>query len=108
MKGPAYLCDEILRDESPDYVQKSLKYDLLSYFDEEGFKNKRLLDFGCGSGASTMILARMFPNTEIVGIELEETLLSIAKMRANHYGYKNIELIISPNPNQLYSKRVKI
>lgn len=101
LKGPAYLCDEILRDESPDYVQKSLKYDLFSYLDEEAFKNKRLLDFGCGSGASTMILARIFPNTEIVGIELEEKLLSIAKMRANHYGYTNIELIISPNPNQL-------
>ena len=43
----------------------------------------------------------MFPNTEIVGIELEEKLLSIAKMRANHYSYKNIKLIISPNPNQL-------
>ncbi len=100
-KGPAYLCDEILRDESPDYVQKSLKYDLLSYLDEEEFRNKRLLDFGCGSGASTMILARMFPHTEIVGIELEEKLLSIAKLRAKHYGYKNIKLMISPNPESL-------
>ncbi|MEC4684196.1 MAG: class I SAM-dependent methyltransferase [Nitrospirota bacterium] len=101
VKGPAYLCDEILRDESPDYVQKSLKYDLLSYLHDNEFKNKRLLDFGCGSGASTMILARMFPHTEIVGIELEEKLLSIAKLRANHYGYNNIELLISSNPDQL-------
>lgn len=101
LKGPTYLCDEILREESPDYVQKDIKYDLLSYLDEEEFRNKRLLDFGCGSGASTMILARMFPETTIVGIELEEKLLSIAKLRAYHYGYKNLELIISPNPNQL-------
>jgi 2-polyprenyl-3-methyl-5-hydroxy-6-metoxy-1,4-benzoquinol methylase len=103
LKGPAYLCDELLRDESPDYVQKSLKYDLLSYLDIEELENKRLLDFGCGSGASTIVLARMFPHTEIVGIELEEQLLSIAKLRATYYGYKNIELMISPNPCSLPS-----
>jgi len=101
LKGPCYLCDEILRDESPDYVQKALKYDLLGYQDEEEFKNKRLLDFGCGSGASTMILAKMFPHAEIVGIELEEKLLSIARLRTAYYGYKNIELMISPNPDSL-------
>lgn len=101
LKGPAYLCDEILRDESPDYVCKNLKYDLLSYLNKEEFKGKRLLDFGCGGGASTMILARMFPHTEIVGIDIEEKLLSIAKLRANYYGYKNLQLIISKNPNGL-------
>lgn len=103
VKGPNYLCDEILRDESPYYVQKNLKFDLLSYLDKEDIKNKRLLDFGCGSGSSTMILTRMFPQTEIVGIELEEKLLSIAKARANHYGYANLELIISPNADNLPS-----
>ena len=101
--GPGYLCDEILRDESPDYVQRSLKYDILSYIKEDEFKNKRLLDFGCGSGASTMILSRMFPHTEIVGIELEDRLLSIAKLRAKYYGYKNIILKNSPNSNNLPS-----
>lgn len=101
LKGPAYLCDEILRDESPDYVCKNLKYDLLSYLNKEEFKGKRLLDFGCGGGASTMILARMFPHTEIVGIDIEEKLLSIVKLRANYYGYKNLQLIISKNPNGL-------
>jgi 2-polyprenyl-3-methyl-5-hydroxy-6-metoxy-1,4-benzoquinol methylase len=101
LKGPNYLCDEILRDESPDYVQRSLKYDLLSYLGEDEFKDKRLLDFGCGSGASTAILARLFPETEIVGVELEENLLSIAKLRADYFGYENIQLLVSPNPKEL-------
>ena len=101
VKGPAWLCDEILRDESPDLVQRCLKYDLLSYVEEAEFNNKRLLDFGCGSGASTMVLARMFPYTEIVGVELEKKFLSIAKSRSDHYGYKNVQLIISPGPNEL-------
>jgi SAM-dependent methyltransferase len=99
--GPAFLCDEILRDESPHYVQNFLYYDLLGYLDEEQFKNKTLLDFGCGSGASTMILTRMFPHTRIMGVELEEKLLDVARARADYYGYSNLELLASPGPNDL-------
>jgi 2-polyprenyl-3-methyl-5-hydroxy-6-metoxy-1,4-benzoquinol methylase len=102
--GPGFLCDEILRDESPSYVQNFLHYDLLAYLDEEQFKNKTLLDFGCGSGASTMILTRMFPDTQIMGVELEESLLGVARARADFYGYNNLELLASPNPNNLPSE----
>lgn len=102
IKGPNWLCDEIMREESPDHVvQKSLNYDLLSFQDREKFSGKRLLDFGCGSGASTMVLARMFPQTQIVGVELEERLVTTARQRAAHYGYKNVELLQSPNPDSL-------
>lgn len=99
--GPAFLCDEILRDESPRYVQNFLHYDLLAYLDEEQFKNKTLLDFGCGAGASTMILTRMFPATKITGVELEKNLLGVAQARADYYGYTNLELLASPAPNDL-------
>lgn len=102
IKGPNWLCDEIMREESPDHVvQKSLNYDLLSFQEREQFKGKRLLDFGCGSGASTMVLARMFPQTKIVGVELEEKLVSIARQRAAHYGYQNVELLLSPDADSL-------
>ena len=82
VKGPDYLCDEIMRDEDPAYVRKDLEADLNAYFDKNIFAGKRLLDFGCGSGASSMILARMFPTTEIVGVELDKDLLSVARARA--------------------------
>ena len=101
VKGPAYLCYEILRDESPDYVQRRLEYDLLSYVDKREFDNTRLLDFGCGSGASTMALARMFPHTRIVGVELKEQLLFIANMRAQYYDYTDMEFFHSPDSRQL-------
>ena len=39
--GPGFVCDEILRDESPDYVQNFLYYDLLAYLDKEQFKIRR-------------------------------------------------------------------
>jgi len=104
IKGPAYLCDEILRDESTEYLQKSLKYCLLGYIKKKEFTNKRILDFGCGSGSSSMILSKMFPDTQIVGIDLEKKLLQIARTRAKHYNFKNVSFLASPDPNSLPKK----
>lgn len=100
-KGPAWLCDEIMRDESPDYLQENLRYDLLSHISEDEFRGKRLLDFGCGCGASTMVLSRMMPFTNIVGIELNDRLLSVARHRAEHYGFTNVTLLLSGSADQV-------
>src|SRR3954447_9868660 len=65
VKGPAYLCDEIVREEDPQYVALFLRCGLLGFVPPEEFVGARLLDFGSGSGASTVILSRMFPETDI-------------------------------------------
>jgi 2-polyprenyl-3-methyl-5-hydroxy-6-metoxy-1,4-benzoquinol methylase len=101
VKGLTHLCDEIMRDENPTYVQHRLEYDILSYFDKGAFDNKRVLEIGCGCGASTMVLRRMFPNTKIVGVELVNKLLTVAKSRAKHYGCDNIYFYLSPNGSSL-------
>ena len=101
VKGPIYLCDEIRREEDPSYAQICLEKNILGYVDDESFAHKRLLDFGCGCAASTMILARMFPTTRIVGVELSSDLLSIAKLRARHYGFKHVEFLASPSGKEL-------
>lgn len=103
VKGPAYLCDEITRDEDPAYVQRDLEVDLLAYFDREELSRKRILDFGCGSGASSMILSRLFPGAEIVGVELNETLLSVARARAVFYGNERVQFLNSPSGSELPS-----
>jgi 2-polyprenyl-3-methyl-5-hydroxy-6-metoxy-1,4-benzoquinol methylase len=100
-KGSAFLIDEILRDESPNYVQHDLKWGLLSYLDAGEFAGKRILDFGCGSGGSTATLARMFPQSEIIGIELEERLLAVARARATHYRLSNVRFCSSPDGDRL-------
>ena len=97
IKGPAWLCDEIARDEDRNYVQAHLETEMRAFFDFEAMRGKRILDFGCGSGASTMCLARLFPDSEIVGVELEESLLSIAEARRAHYGFANVRLMRSPS-----------
>src|SRR5688572_32947475 len=47
VKGPGWVCDEIARDESPEYTAAALKWALLSYLGAEGFDGARILDFGC-------------------------------------------------------------
>jgi 2-polyprenyl-3-methyl-5-hydroxy-6-metoxy-1,4-benzoquinol methylase len=103
VKSPSYVCDEIARDEDPDYVGLFMRYGLLGYVPKEEFRGARLLDFGSGSGASTVILARMFPDTEIVGVELEPALIELAKLRAAHYGMSNLVFLQSPSPETLPS-----
>lgn len=99
IKGPYGLCDEIQRDERADYVQISLRYDLLAYVDKTAFEGKRILDFGCGSGASTAILGRMFPHSQIVGLEMNAALLEIAQARASHYQMTYVTFQNSADPS---------
>ena len=103
MKGPSYVCNEIARDEDPSYVEFELKTDLLAYFAPEEFAGRRILDFGCGSGASTMILHRLFPSAEIIGVELDPDLLAIARKRAEHYSFPQANLVQSPAGTDLPS-----
>jgi 2-polyprenyl-3-methyl-5-hydroxy-6-metoxy-1,4-benzoquinol methylase len=94
--GAADLCFEIMRDEDPSMVQKFLKNDLFAYFKPEDFENKTILEFGCGGGASTHILARMFPSAEITGVELVESALAVARKRAETFNLKNVRFRQSP------------
>jgi 2-polyprenyl-3-methyl-5-hydroxy-6-metoxy-1,4-benzoquinol methylase len=94
--GAADLCFEIMRDEDPSLVQKFLKNDLFAYFTPADFENKSILEFGCGGGASTHILARMFPGARITGVELVESALRVARRRAEVFNLKNVSFQQSP------------
>jgi 2-polyprenyl-3-methyl-5-hydroxy-6-metoxy-1,4-benzoquinol methylase len=99
--GPGWLCDEIRRDEDPHYVERSLRLALLAYVDESAFAGKRLLDFGCGSGASSFVLARMFPTAEIVGVEIVESFVEVANKRGDYYREPRVTFQHSPDPEGL-------
>lgn len=101
VKGPKWLCDEIARDEEKSYVQKYIAKSTFSYVDDNVFLRKDILDFGCGSGSSTMVLARLFPNARITGIDFVEKFLNVARSRAEFYNYKNVEFFCSPEPGTL-------
>jgi len=99
-KGP-HLIDEIRREEDRGYVRKSLEADLFLHARPHEFRGKCLLDFGSGSGASTVVLARMLPETEIVGVELVGELVEVARARAEHYGLNRLELTVAPDERTL-------
>ncbi|MFV0388687.1 MAG: class I SAM-dependent methyltransferase [Pyrinomonadaceae bacterium] len=101
VKGACYLCDELAREEDEAYVNRDLGGDLTAYFIDDEFAGKRILDFGSGSGASTMVLSRMYPKAQIVGVELKEDLNGIAEARLAFYGYKNVEFHLSPSASEL-------
>jgi 2-polyprenyl-3-methyl-5-hydroxy-6-metoxy-1,4-benzoquinol methylase len=86
--GPAGLCYVLDRIEGDD-VRRALRFSLLPFVAEEDFRGKRLLDFGCGSGTSTVHLARMFPDTEIVGLDLLPEFLDPARGLVEHLGIRN-------------------
>jgi 2-polyprenyl-3-methyl-5-hydroxy-6-metoxy-1,4-benzoquinol methylase len=94
------ICDDILRDEDPSYVELDATYGLFAYLDPKRFTGKRLLDFGCGSGAATVVLARLLPETDIVGVDLDEDLIELARLRARHRGV-DTRFLVSPAPDRL-------
>jgi 2-polyprenyl-3-methyl-5-hydroxy-6-metoxy-1,4-benzoquinol methylase len=100
-RGPAMLCYSILRAEEPSHLTEPLRHYILSYVDPREFDGKRLLDFGCGSGSSTVALASFLPGAESVGVDLVEGNIPVARARARHYGVSNATFVISPSAVEL-------
>ena len=46
----------------------------------------RVLDVGCGSGSMSRLIARSFPEVEVVGIDVREQYLDYARARAREEG----------------------
>jgi SAM-dependent methyltransferase len=102
VKGPAFVCDEIMRDEDILYVQHSFQWDILSYIEENAFAGRRMLDFGMGSGASSIVLARMLPAKEIIGVELVPEHVELARHRARFHRLDGrVMFFLSPDANSL-------
>jgi 2-polyprenyl-3-methyl-5-hydroxy-6-metoxy-1,4-benzoquinol methylase len=96
-----YVCDEIMREEDPRYVEHRIRHEVLGYVEAARFQGKRVLDFGCGAGASSMVLARLLPRCEIVGIELQERLLKLARLRAAYLDRPQVRFMRSPSGSEL-------
>jgi SAM-dependent methyltransferase len=96
-----HVCDEIMRDENPRYVERQLRHAVLGYLDAAAFAGRRVLDFGCGSGASLLVLSRILPPCEIVGVEIDPRLIALARRRARHFGLDSVRVLESPSPETL-------
>lgn len=90
------VCLEIVREEDPRFSEHYLRREVLTYLPPEAFAGKRILDFGCGAGASTTALARLLPPCELVGIDLQARLLRLAVLRAQARGLTGVQFHQSP------------
>lgn len=54
----------------------------------------RIIDQACGTGILTIKIARAFPDCKVIGVELRDEYLSIARSKARASGIRNIEFIL--------------
>jgi SAM-dependent methyltransferase len=92
-----WLCDSLARHDDPGYLRRTLLNQMRAYFHTSDFRGKRLLDFGCGSGASTLFIAAMFPDTEVVGVELDPHSIKLARRVLALRRLPNVRFLESPS-----------
>lgn len=56
---------------------------------------ERILDLACGTGISTLAIARRFPHSLVVGVDLREEYLAIARDKVRRLRLSNVELVLS-------------
>jgi ubiquinone/menaquinone biosynthesis C-methylase UbiE len=54
--------------------------------DEAGLKNPFIVDIGCGPGVLTYLIAKAIPTARIIGADLSEDMLAIARQNAQEQG----------------------
>ncbi len=100
MKGLVALCDELSREEDPLYVRLELKYGVLGFVPPEWFAGRRILDFGSGCGSSTIVLSELLPDSHIVGIEIEQEFVDLARERTA-FRKLDVQYFLSPSPQRV-------
>lgn len=66
----------------------------------DGVKEKlqaggRVADIGCGHGASTIIMAKAFPDSHFIGFDLHEASITTARAHAASHGITNIDFQVA-------------
>lgn len=94
--------DDLLSRLNPrGEVARILTTQISAYTDPESLAGKRLLDFGCGVGASSLALARFLPRTEIIGVELNAEQVRLGTLLQTHHGFANLRFLASPSGDRL-------
>lgn len=57
----------------------------LHLLEADWFRDKKVLDVGCGTGHLTLAIARTFNPSHILGVELDEQLVHAAKQNIRHF-----------------------
>lgn len=96
--GFAETCNVIARHQDPRGLQHSLGRQLSSYLPDRSFSGKFILDFGCGSGASTNALARLLPDSHVIGVDFDAERIALAEAMSQT---PNLSFRLSPGSGSL-------
>ena len=55
----------------------------------------RVLDLACGTGILTLAIARRYPHCQVVGVELRDEYLQIARNKVARLGIDNVDFVLS-------------
>ena len=99
--GFAWSAEVIARHQDPTYLERILERQLFSYFSPAQFTGKRVLDFGCGTGASTLCLARLLPDSHVTGVDFDGQRIEMAERIAGMSDLPNVTFHRSPSPMSL-------
>jgi demethylmenaquinone methyltransferase/2-methoxy-6-polyprenyl-1,4-benzoquinol methylase len=58
-------------------------------------QSRRVADLACGTGISTLAIARRLPECLVIGVELRDEYLTIAREKVRRLGLANVELVLS-------------
>nr|CAB3263757.1 7SK snRNA methylphosphate capping enzyme-like [Phallusia mammillata] len=64
---------------------QKFKDDRMELFKKEWFKEKDVLDVGCNVGHLTLLIARDFEPRKIVGVDIDDNLIKVARTNIRHY-----------------------
>lgn len=89
---------EVMAEDSGQSVLSSLESSILPLIpgiDDQLEQGIQVMDIGCGSGKALNLLARKYPKSRFVGIDLCEDPVLTARAQANEAGLKNIDFIVA-------------
>lgn len=58
-------------------------------------QSRRVADLACGTGISTFAIARRLPDCQVIGVELRDEYLEIAREKVRRQGLPNVEFVLS-------------
>ncbi len=56
--------------------------------------SSRVMDQACGTGILTFQIARKFPSSQVVGVDVQEEYLNIAEKKVKEVGRRNVQFIL--------------
>ncbi len=106
VQGDYYENAHYAGTKSQEFMYVSRENFLIDFMELSG--NETILDVGCGSGVFSRLLAKKYPYSKIIGIDISEEAVDFATKAKEKEGLKNVSFIVAginklPFKNDLFN-----